>query len=68
MERQCAWCGRGLGRVPPLDDDRVSHGICAACEAAHFPGLRTGGVPAGPRGRPVCPTDSPRPHPAPAGD
>ena len=32
MKRICAWCGRRLGEdVEPLDDDRETHGICAAC-------------------------------------
>jgi hypothetical protein len=31
MLRQCAWCGQSLGMAEPLDDPRVTHGICLAC-------------------------------------
>lgn len=33
MKRICAWCQRELGEVAPLDDPRVTHGICAECSA-----------------------------------
>jgi hypothetical protein len=59
MTRQCPWCGRPMGRVPPLDDARVSHGICPACEAAHLPAPGRGdpgGVP-----EPDPPPDTRRP-------
>jgi hypothetical protein len=65
---QCAWCRRRTGHVPPLDDTRVTHGICPACEAAHFPGLRAGGVPDGRPTRTSGPADSPRPLTATVGD
>lgn len=34
MIRICAWCSRFLGEIPPLDDDRLTHGICDACVSA----------------------------------
>lgn len=27
----CAWCKREMGEIPPLDDNRISHGICPEC-------------------------------------
>jgi hypothetical protein len=31
MKRYCAWCRLDMGRKEPLDDPRVTHGICQAC-------------------------------------
>jgi len=31
MIRQCAWCCRVLGLIPPLEDDSVTHGLCPEC-------------------------------------
>ncbi len=33
MIRQCAWCRRVIGEVPPLQDDSVTHGLCPECFA-----------------------------------
>jgi len=33
MTRQCAWCGRVLGQMAPLDDFSVTHGLCRECHA-----------------------------------
>lgn len=33
MKRICAWCGKGLGEVEPLDDSSVTHGICPDCSS-----------------------------------
>ena len=32
MVKRCAWCGRDLGKVGPLNDESVTHGICSECE------------------------------------
>lgn len=42
MFRWCSYCQRLMGESEPLDDYRLSHGICAACE----PGLAAGHQPA----------------------
>ena len=31
MKRYCAWCRLDMGRKEPLDDPRVTHGICQVC-------------------------------------
>lgn len=31
MIRECAWCKRILGEKEPLDDPKVTHGICENC-------------------------------------
>jgi len=31
MIRRCAWCGKDMGEKEPLDDQRVTHGICQEC-------------------------------------
>jgi hypothetical protein len=31
MIRQCAWCCRVLGLIPPLEDQSVTHGVCPEC-------------------------------------
>jgi len=31
MKKACAWCGQPQGEVEPLDDRRVTHGICPSC-------------------------------------
>ena len=28
---QCAWCGEEMGEKEPLDDPRITHGICEGC-------------------------------------
>ena len=33
MLRWCSYCQKYLGETAPLEDYRVSHGICQACEA-----------------------------------
>jgi hypothetical protein len=33
MSMICAWCTKVLGAIAPLDDTRISHGICATCDA-----------------------------------
>ena len=33
MIKQCAWCGDYMGEIEPLDDKRITHGICAYCSA-----------------------------------
>jgi hypothetical protein len=32
MKIICAWCGEDLGEKDPLDDKRISHGICPECK------------------------------------
>lgn len=32
MKRVCAWCGLPMDEVEPLEDERISHGICPTCE------------------------------------
>jgi hypothetical protein len=34
MTRECAWCKQGLGEALPIDDPRITHGICPACSRA----------------------------------
>lgn len=34
MIRLCAWCNCVLGRTSPVEDGKVSHGICLACQQA----------------------------------
>ena len=31
MIRQCAWCNKNMGEVEPLEDKRITHGICPDC-------------------------------------
>ena len=31
MERFCAWCGKYMGKKPPLDDKTATHGMCESC-------------------------------------
>jgi hypothetical protein len=31
MIRICAWCDTRMGEVPPLEDERATHGICPRC-------------------------------------
>jgi hypothetical protein len=38
MVRQCAWCNRVLGHVPPLEDDAVTHSVCPECYEQIFAG------------------------------
>ena len=33
MSTVCAWCTKILGAIAPLDDLRISQGICPACDA-----------------------------------
>jgi hypothetical protein len=33
MIRQCAWCRQVLGKIAPLEDESVTHGLCAECHA-----------------------------------
>lgn len=37
LQLVCAWCGADLGQKEPIEDKRVSHGICKSCEAKVFP-------------------------------
>jgi len=32
MKIVCAWCKKELGEKEPLDDPRISHGICEECK------------------------------------
>lgn len=32
MLRWCSWCQKFMGETPPLDDYRISHGLCRDCE------------------------------------
>ena len=32
MTRVCSWCGKSMGEKEPLEDKRITHGICGACE------------------------------------
>jgi hypothetical protein len=31
MTRQCAWCKKSLGEKAPMEDERITHGICLGC-------------------------------------
>jgi hypothetical protein len=31
MRVVCAWCKREMGIKPPLEDKRVTHGMCVNC-------------------------------------
>jgi phage FluMu protein Com len=31
MTIRCAWCGKLLGFKAPLNNNKISHGICPAC-------------------------------------
>ena len=31
MRKRCSWCQKDMGVKPPLEDNRISHGICPAC-------------------------------------
>ena len=31
MIRICAWCKRPMGEKEPLDDKRITHGMCEKC-------------------------------------
>jgi len=31
MIRQCAWCQRQIGQVPPLEDLSITHTVCEPC-------------------------------------
>ena len=31
MDIVCAWCKKGMGEKPPLDNDRTTHSICPDC-------------------------------------
>ncbi len=31
MKKVCAWCKKKQPDVEPLDDDRVTHGMCDEC-------------------------------------
>jgi len=28
---QCSWCKRKMGEKPPIEDKRITHGICSEC-------------------------------------
>jgi len=32
MKIICAWCKKSLGEKEPIDDKRISHGICDDCK------------------------------------
>ncbi len=36
MFRKCAWCQKDLGEIEPLDDKRVTHGICGPCSISEM--------------------------------
>jgi hypothetical protein len=31
MIRQCAWCLHVIGLIPPIENQAVTHGMCATC-------------------------------------
>lgn len=31
MLKICAYCKKSMGKVPPLNDDSITHGICDPC-------------------------------------
>jgi hypothetical protein len=31
MYKVCAWCHKDLGTLPPLQDERTTHGMCNDC-------------------------------------
>lgn len=33
---KCAWCGADKGEIEPLEDKRVSHGICIPCKEKYL--------------------------------
>ena len=37
MIRWCSWCDKKLGEIEPLEDKRITHGICKECRDKHFP-------------------------------
>ena len=41
MIRQCCACKEILGEKAPLDDKRVSHGLCDPCRDRLYPMLNT---------------------------
>ena len=40
MKIRCSWCKKDLGEKAPYEDNRVSHGICAACRTNLMKGMR----------------------------
>ena len=36
MKIECAWCQKPMGEKDPLNDERVSHGICKQCSDKMF--------------------------------
>ncbi len=42
MKITCAWCEKSMGKKPPLNDPRETHGMCPSClkkqkiELAHY--------------------------------
>ena len=40
MIRQCAWCKKLMGSVPPLHDTAITHGICKECEKQLYEQIR----------------------------
>ena len=44
MTRVCSWCGIPMGEKEPLEDTRITHGICGACGQLVLAGIskRTG--------------------------
>jgi hypothetical protein len=37
MITRCAWCGRMLGHSAPMEDERITHGMCRPCFEATCP-------------------------------
>ena len=31
MIRECAWCNKNMGEIAPIEDKRITHGICPEC-------------------------------------
>jgi hypothetical protein len=63
MQRRCAWCGVDMGRKEPLDDDRVTHGLCPPCSKTAFRSAvpAPGGHSAATRSGQPAPEKRPRP-------
>jgi hypothetical protein len=39
MTRVCAWCHTWMGEKAPLEDRRITHGICPRCNAVQITSL-----------------------------
>ena len=41
MTRVCSWCGKSMGEKEPLEDKRITNGICGACQSLVLEGRNT---------------------------